>query len=59
MREIKRTHERLIPTYRGSYSAATATQTWPQLGFGLRFWWPVFALLRVSFPRIYLVVTFR
>ena len=37
MREIKRTQQQPIPTYRGSYSTAAAAQTWPQLDFGSQF----------------------
>ncbi len=33
MREIKRTQQQPIPTYRGPYFPAAAVQTWPQLGF--------------------------
>ncbi len=58
MREIKRTQQQPIPTYRGPHSPAAAAQTWPQLGFRSRFWQSVFAPLRGSFSRIYSVVTF-
>ena len=57
MREIKRTQQQPIPTYQGSYSTASAPQTWPQLRFHSQFWQSVFAFLRGSFPRIYSVVT--
>src|SRR5438046_7173346 len=50
MREIKRTQQQPIPTYRGPYFPAAAAQTWPQLGFRSgflasrfsRFWGGVF-----------------
>ena len=43
---------------RRAYRPAVVAETWPQLGFGSRFYQPVFALLRGSFFRIYFVVTF-
>jgi len=58
MREIKRTQQQPIPTYRGSSLTRAAAQTWPQVDFGSRFWQPVFALLRGSFSRICSVLTF-
>ena len=47
MREIKRTQQQPIPTYRGSSLARAAAQTWPQL----RFQFPVLAVGFRTFER--------